>query len=86
MTDRLAVLVTGGAGYIGSHACRALAAAGYRPFVYDNLSIGHRNFTASELVTGDTSLLDRAALARLCRARDQGGDAFRGGEPRRASP
>ncbi|RYG61974.1 MAG: UDP-glucose 4-epimerase GalE [Alphaproteobacteria bacterium] len=35
------VLVTGGAGYIGSHACQALAAAGYTPVVYDNLSHGH---------------------------------------------
>jgi UDP-glucose-4-epimerase GalE len=36
------ILVTGGAGYIGSHACKALAAAGYEPVVYDNLSRGHR--------------------------------------------
>ncbi len=34
------VLVTGGAGYIGSHACKALAAAGFTPVVYDNLSRG----------------------------------------------
>ena len=36
------VLVTGGAGYVGSHACQALAAAGHQPIVYDNLSEGHR--------------------------------------------
>ena len=36
------VLVTGGAGYIGSHACKALTAAGHLPIVYDNLSQGHR--------------------------------------------
>ena len=35
------ILVTGGAGYIGSHACKALHAAGYTPVVYDNLSGGH---------------------------------------------
>ncbi len=35
------VLVTGGAGYIGSHACKALASAGFVPVVYDNLSRGH---------------------------------------------
>ena len=35
------VLVTGGAGYIGSHACKALAAAGYLPVSYDNLVYGH---------------------------------------------
>ncbi|QIE46046.1 UDP-glucose 4-epimerase GalE [Pseudohalocynthiibacter aestuariivivens] len=34
------ILVTGGAGYIGSHACKALQAAGYTPVTYDNLSIG----------------------------------------------
>lgn len=36
------VLVTGGAGYIGSHTCKALAAAGHTPVVFDNLSTGHR--------------------------------------------
>jgi UDP-arabinose 4-epimerase len=38
----LKILVTGGAGYIGSHTCKALAAAGYLPVVLDNLSTGHR--------------------------------------------
>ena len=36
------VLVTGGAGYIGSHACKALARAGFVPVAYDNLVYGHR--------------------------------------------
>ena len=35
------VLVTGGAGYIGSHACKALAQAGYQPVAFDNLVYGH---------------------------------------------
>ncbi|OEJ66679.1 UDP-glucose 4-epimerase GalE [Magnetovibrio blakemorei] len=35
------ILVTGGAGYVGSHACKALAAAGYTPVSFDNLSNGH---------------------------------------------
>jgi UDP-arabinose 4-epimerase len=35
------ILVTGGAGYIGSHACKALAKAGYTPIAYDNLVYGH---------------------------------------------
>ena len=35
------VLVTGGAGYIGSHTCKALSAAGYSPIVVDNLAFGH---------------------------------------------
>jgi UDP-glucose 4-epimerase len=37
------VLVTGGAGYIGSHACKALKAAGYVPVTFDNLSTGWRD-------------------------------------------
>jgi UDP-glucose 4-epimerase len=35
------ILVTGGAGYVGSHACKELARAGYTPVVFDNLSHGH---------------------------------------------
>jgi len=35
-------LVTGGAGYIGSHACKALARSGWHPVSYDDLSTGHR--------------------------------------------
>lgn len=35
------ILVTGGAGYVGSHACKALAAAGYTPVSFDSLSNGH---------------------------------------------
>lgn len=42
MSRKPAVLVTGGAGYIGSHACKALAQAGYLPVTYDNLSTGNR--------------------------------------------
>jgi len=37
----LNILVTGGAGYVGSHACKALAANGYVPITYDNLSRGN---------------------------------------------
>jgi len=62
MSDRPAILVTGGAGYIGSHCCRALLAAGYQPVTYDNFSTGHRGFVSGSLVVGD--LLDKAALAR----------------------
>jgi UDP-arabinose 4-epimerase len=36
------VLVAGGAGYIGSHTCKALAEAGHTPIVYDNLDVGHK--------------------------------------------
>ena len=61
MNDRPAILVTGGAGYIGSHCCRALAAAGYHPVVFDNFSTGHRSFVKGSLVAGD--LMDKATLA-----------------------
>jgi UDP-arabinose 4-epimerase len=36
------ILVTGGAGYIDSHTCKALAHAGYVPVTYDSLEHGHR--------------------------------------------
>ena len=62
MNDRPAILVTGGAGYIGSHCCRALERAGYHPVCYDNFSTGHRSFVTGSLVTGD--LRDKATLAR----------------------
>jgi UDP-arabinose 4-epimerase len=56
------VLVTGGAGYIGAHACKALARAGYHPVAYDNLSRGHREFVRwGPLVEGD--IADRALAA-----------------------
>lgn len=42
-TARQRVLVTGGAGYIGSHVCKHLHAHGYLPVCYDNLSTGHRS-------------------------------------------
>lgn len=62
MANRPAILVTGGAGYIGSHCCRALERAGFRPVVYDNLSTGHRGFVSGALVVGD--IANKAALAR----------------------
>lgn len=49
------ILVTGGAGYIGSHTCKALHRAGFTPVVFDNLSLGHREFVRwGPLVVGDT--------------------------------
>ena len=64
--DGRAVLVTGGAGYIGSHAAKALHRAGYRVVVYDNFVAGHRGAVKyGELVTGDIG--DLALLRRTLR-------------------
>ena len=58
------ILVTGGAGYVGSHACKALAAAGYRPVVYDSLSRGHRGAVKwGPLIEGDLHERDRLTEA-----------------------
>jgi UDP-arabinose 4-epimerase len=55
------VLVTGGAGFIGSHTCKALTAAGFLPVAFDNLSKGHADFVRwGPLVKGD--ILDPGAL------------------------
>ncbi|MBW2040284.1 MAG: UDP-glucose 4-epimerase GalE [Deltaproteobacteria bacterium] len=48
------ILVTGGAGYIGSHVVKELRKKGYRPLVYDNLSTGHQwAVRRDELIEGD---------------------------------
>jgi len=58
----LNVLVIGGAGYIGSHAARALRRAGHTVIIFDNLSAGYKSLVRGfELVKGD--VLDRSALA-----------------------
>lgn len=58
------ILVTGGAGYIGAHACKALAQAGYIPVTFDNLATGWAELVKfGPLEQGD--LLDRAALDRV---------------------
>ena len=61
------ILVTGGAGYIGSHAVLALKNAGYEVVVLDNLSNGHRELVEQvlqvKLIVGDTS--DRALLDNI---------------------
>lgn len=63
------VIVTGGAGYIGAHACKALALAGWRPVAYDNLSIGRREFVKwGDLVEADTR--DSVAMERAIREHD----------------
>jgi len=58
------ILVTGGAGYIGSHCCKALAAAGFEPVAFDNLWMGHREAVRwGRLVEGD--MRDAEALSAV---------------------
>ena len=60
------VLVTGGAGYIGSHACKLLARSGLEPVTYDNLERGHRKLVRwGPLEEGD--ILDQARLTAVCK-------------------
>jgi UDP-glucose 4-epimerase/UDP-arabinose 4-epimerase len=60
------ILVVGGAGYVGSHTCKALSKAGYTPLVFDNLSTGHKNFVKwGPLVQGD--IRDTSAVLHAIR-------------------
>jgi UDP-arabinose 4-epimerase len=55
------ILVTGGAGYVGSHCAKALAAAGHEGIIFDSLLFGHREFVRwGKLIEGDVR--DAAAL------------------------
>lgn len=72
MNKKATILVTGGAGYIGSHAVLALKNAGYEVVVLDNLSYGHpeivRDVLKVELIVGDTC--DRPFLDNLFATRE----------------
>ena len=66
------MLVTGGAGYIGSHTAKALRRAGYQTVIYDNLSAGHRDATlGAPLIEGDIGDVDAVRRA----LRDSGATA-----------
>jgi len=66
------VLVTGGAGYIGSHAAKVLRQAGHRVVIYDNLSAGHREAVlGAPLIVGDTGDVETMRRA----IRDSGASA-----------
>jgi UDP-arabinose 4-epimerase len=67
MSRETPVLVTGGAGYVGAHACKALALSGYLPISYDNLVYGHRDAVQwGPLEIGDTG--DRERLDKVFRS------------------
>ena len=66
------ILVTGGAGYIGSHAVRLFVARGHDVWVYDNLSFGHRTAVPAERLVvadlGETARLDQVLLEKRIEA------------------
>jgi UDP-glucose 4-epimerase len=65
----LAVLVIGGAGYIGSHAAHVLRSRGYDVVIYDNLSTGYKQLAEGfELIIGD--IADKAKVASVLRRCD----------------
>jgi nucleoside-diphosphate-sugar epimerase len=71
------ILVTGGAGFVGSHACKALARAGFLPVVFDSLEHGHDWAVKwGPLERGDVR--NEQDLARVFAARQPlGGNALR---------
>jgi UDP-arabinose 4-epimerase len=72
MTQKIRILVTGGAGYIGSHCAKAIAANGFTPVTFDNLSTGHAEFVNwGPLIKGD--LHDTEKLISLIRTHEIAG-------------
>ncbi|HYH23114.1 MAG TPA: UDP-glucose 4-epimerase GalE [Azospirillum sp.] len=65
MSPSKTVLVTGGAGYVGSHCVAELLGSGYGVVVLDNLSQGHRAAVPPEAVFVEADLADAGALARV---------------------
>jgi UDP-glucose-4-epimerase GalE len=64
LSDKKYILVTGGAGYIGSHICKALSNSGYTPVTFDNLSTGHSAAVKwGDFVEGD--LLNQTDLMKI---------------------
>ncbi|MBW0007497.1 MAG: UDP-glucose 4-epimerase, partial [Sphingomonas sp.] len=66
------VLVTGGAGYIGSHAVLALREAGWNVSVIDDLSTGHRRVVPEEVLFFEGNIADRPFLDRVLREQQIG--------------
>ena len=66
MSHSNTILITGGAGYIGSHVCKLLRNFGYNPVTYDNLSSGHRESVKwGDFEHGD--IRDKERLSIICK-------------------
>src|SRR5258708_36963132 len=64
MADQPSILVTGGAGFIGSHCCKALSEAGLKPVCFDNFSTGHPHFVKwGPVIRGDVRNTDEVLQA-----------------------
>ena len=66
------VLVTGGAGYIGSHAVKQLLTVGYKPVVLDNLSYGHRQAVPESAPFYQTDLSETDKIVEILRKHEIG--------------
>jgi UDP-glucose 4-epimerase len=73
MTDPSTWLVTGGAGYIGSHVVRAFVEQGLSPVVVDDLSSGHRDFVPTGVPFIEATILDEGRLVEVMQRYDVGG-------------
>jgi UDP-glucose 4-epimerase len=67
MNEKHSILVTGGAGYIGSHAVLALSEAGHRPVVVDNLTTGFRWAVADDVPFYEGDVADTSLVAQIIR-------------------
>ena len=70
--DKVPVLVTGGAGYIGSHAVLALMDAGWRVAVIDDLSNGRREVVPAGVPFYEGNIAERALVGRIFREQQTG--------------
>ena len=66
MDDHMTVLVTGGAGYIGSHMVLALLDAGHRPVILDDFSTGHEQLLPNGVPVFRGNVADAALVAEIC--------------------
>ena len=66
MSDHMTVLVTGGAGYIGSHMVLALLDAGHQPVVLDDFSTGHEQLVPNGVPLFRGNVADAGLVAEIC--------------------
>ena len=68
MSDHMTVLVTGGAGYIGSHMVLALLDAGHQPVILDDFSTGHEQLLPNGVPVFRGNVADAALVAEICKS------------------